>query len=100
MRPILRVAVKIIGPIVLMMPAGYALPQAQAVQVQSYSIDQTRYFRAPEIESAELKPLLREAAEFPSNAPKDQRALADYMRRAEDLLGQLQRHQAFLHLRA
>jgi oligoendopeptidase F len=83
-----------------MMPAGYALPQAQAVQVQSYSIDQTRYFRAPEIESAELKPLLREAAEFPSSAPNDPGALADYLRRAEDLLGQLQRHQAFLHLRA
>src|SRR5277367_4034759 len=73
---------------------------AQTPPLKSYSIDQSRYFPTPEAESTQLKQRLKEAAAFPSKAPADPSALAEYLRRGEDLLGQLQRHQAYLHLRA
>ena len=91
MNPMCRIAL-IVGSIGFMPLAGYP----QALQVQSYSIDQTRYFAAPEIESAKLKPLLREVGAFPASAPKDAKALAEYLARAEDLLAQLQRHAELL----
>jgi hypothetical protein len=56
---------------------------------QSYSIDQTRYFATPEIEQAELKSRLAEAAGFPVAAPDDAKALLGYLQRAEGLLSQL-----------
>jgi Oligopeptidase F len=71
-----------------------------AGQAQSYSIDQTRYFSSPEIEAAERKQRLESAAAFPAVAPVGAAALVEYLRRAEVLLGQLERHNAYLHLRA
>jgi oligoendopeptidase F len=82
-----------LGLMALAPAAGYA-------QATSYAIDQTRYFATPELESAELKPLLEEAAAYPDRTTGDPTAIADYLRRAEELLAQLQRHQAYLHLRA
>jgi oligoendopeptidase F len=73
---------------------------AQSPAAQPYTIDQTRYFASPEIESAELKQRLTDAAAFPAVAPKDRAALIEYLQRAEALMAQLQRHQAYLHLRA
>jgi len=80
----------------LPMPVSAAAP----VPAQSYSIDQTRYFATPETESAELKQRMDEAAAFPAVPPVDPAALADYLHRAEVLLAQLERHSAYLHLRA
>jgi oligoendopeptidase F len=79
------------------MPVNAAPPVAPA---QSYSIDQTRYFATPEIERAELKQRLEAAASFPSAAPQEPSQLLDYLQRAETLLGQLQRHYAYLNLMA
>ena len=93
MRAIALVTLSSIG----LLPAAAS---AQTPPLRSYSIDQTRYFPTPETESTELKLRLKEAAAFPSKAPADPSGLAEYLRRAEDLLGQLQRHQAYLHLRA
>ncbi len=67
---------------------------------QSYAIDQTRYFATPEIESAEFKQRMEEAAAFAEVAPDDPIALAAYLKHAESLLAQLERHNAYLHLRA
>jgi oligoendopeptidase F len=75
--------------------AAPALPPAQ-----SYSIDQTRYFATPEVERTDLKQLLGEAASFPSMAPDGPEALLAYLHRAERVLALLQRHRAYLHLRA
>lgn len=68
--------------------------------VQTYAIDQTRYFATPETEAADLKPRMAEAAAFADVAPDDPSALASYLSHAESLLGQLERHNAYLHLRA
>jgi oligoendopeptidase F len=68
--------------------------------LQAYAIDQTRYFATPKIESAELKQRMVEAAAFAQIAPDDPIALAAYLNRAESLLAQLERHHAYLHLRA
>jgi hypothetical protein len=80
-------------------PIG-AGPGPGSGQAQSYSIDQTRYFASPEVESAERKQRLAAAAAFPAVAPVGAAALVNYLRRAEVLLGQLERHNAYLHLRA
>jgi oligoendopeptidase F len=85
--------------IALLLLAPIPVPLA-AAPVQSYSIDQTRYFASPEIESAQRKQLFKEAAEIPARAPDDPQALAEFLRHAEDLLSRLQRHQSYLHLRA
>jgi oligoendopeptidase F len=74
---------------------------AQTVALgQSYSIDQTRYFETPDIEQAELKQRIAEASSFPAAAPQGPARLLDYLQRAETLLAQLQRHSAYLNLRA
>jgi oligoendopeptidase F len=77
--------------------ANAAPPVALA---QSYSIDQTRYFATPGIEQAELKQRIEEASSFPAAAPQTAAQLLDYLQRAETLLAQLQRHEAYLNLRA
>jgi oligoendopeptidase F len=79
------------------LPANAAPTVALA---QSYSIDQTRYFATPDIEQAELKQRIEEASSFPATAPQGPAQLFDYLRRAESLLAQLQRHEAYLNLRA
>jgi oligoendopeptidase F len=66
----------------------------------SYSIDQTRYFATPGIEQAELKQRIEEASSFRAAAPQGPAQLLDYLRRAETLLAQLQRHSEYLNLRA
>jgi oligoendopeptidase F len=67
---------------------------------QSYSIDQTRYFPTPDIEQAELKQLIVEASSFPAAAPQGSARLLDYLQQAETLLARLERHDAYLNLRA
>jgi oligoendopeptidase F len=67
---------------------------------RSYTIDQTRYFATPEIERTELGVSLAEASNFPSTAPDEPKALMSYLSHAETLLARLQRHRAYLHLRA
>lgn len=88
----------------LAQPASAQEPAVGAVpvtaQAHAYSIDQTRYFATPQIEAAELKQRMDEAASFPTTAPDGPEALADYLHRAERLLAQLERHAAYLHLRA
>lgn len=79
------------------MPADAAPTVAPA---QPYSIDETRYFATPEIERAELKQRLEEASSFAAAAPQEPKPLLDYLQRAETLLGQLQRHYAYLNLMA
>ncbi|HXC11003.1 MAG TPA: M3 family metallopeptidase [Steroidobacteraceae bacterium] len=64
------------------------------------SIDQTRYFATPEIERSELEQCIGEVADFPAAAPANPLALGDYLQRAERLLARLQRHAAYLWLRA
>jgi oligoendopeptidase F len=71
-----------------------------ATLAQSYSIDQTRYFPAPDIEQAELKQCIEEASSFPAAVPQGPAQLLDYLQRAETLLARLQRHSAYLNLRA
>ena len=73
---------------------------APVALAQTYSIDQTRYFPTPDIEQAELKRLVGEASAFPSTAPQGPAQLLDYLQRAETLLARLQRHDAYLNLRA
>jgi oligoendopeptidase F len=73
---------------------------AAAPQAQPVAIDQTRYFPTPEIEREELKSRLAEASAWPQAAPDDPKALLAYLQRAESLLSQLQRHRAYLLLRA
>ena len=79
------------------LPANAAPTAALA---QSYSIDQMRYFATPVIEQAELKQRSDEASSFPAAAPQGPAHLLDYLKRAETLLAQLQRHEAYLNLRA
>jgi len=69
-------------------------------QIQPQTIDQTRYFATVESERSDFKLRLDEAAAFPAAAPADPIELGDYLRRAETLLAQLQRHDAYLLLRA
>jgi oligoendopeptidase F len=71
-----------------------------AALAQSYSIDQTRYFATPDIEQADLKQRIEEASSLPAAAPPGPAQLLDYLQRAETLLAQLQRHEAYLNLRA
>ena len=93
-----RIAFAITASLVLLMgPMRRA--EAVAGAPQSYSIDQTRYFATPAIERAELKTRLAEASGF-SAAPLEPKALLAYLQRAETLLSQLQRHRAYLLLRA
>jgi oligoendopeptidase F len=66
----------------------------------SYSIDQTRYFSTPDLERAELKQRIEEVSSFPAAAPPGPAQLLDYLQRAETLFAQLQRHDAYLNLRA
>ena len=88
----------------LMWLATSTRPPARAAptvaRAQSYSIDQTRYFATPDIERAELKQRIEEASSFPAAAPQGPAQLLDYLQRAETLLAQLQRHEAYLNLRA
>jgi oligoendopeptidase F len=89
--------------ICVVLPAPMTLAAAPAPTValaQSYSIDQTRYFATPDIEQAELKQRIDEASSFPGAAPQGPAQLLDYLQRAETLLAQLQRHSAYLNLRA
>jgi oligoendopeptidase F len=67
---------------------------------QAYSIDQTRYFATPELEQVELKQRIEEASAFPAVAPENPQALYDYLHRADLLYTHLQRHSAYLYLRA
>jgi oligoendopeptidase F len=71
-----------------------------AAQTQPQTIDETRYFATVDGQRAEFKQRLDEAAAFPTAAPADAIELGDYLRRAETLLAQLQRHDAYLLLRA
>jgi oligoendopeptidase F len=96
-----RVAVGIVGSLSLLFGPMQRTDAAPAAQpAQSYSIDQTRYFASPEIERAELKARFEETSGFPAVAPDDPKALYGYLQRAEGLLSQLQRHRAYLLLRA
>jgi hypothetical protein len=96
-----RVALGIIGSLSLLIGATHLVDAAPAVSpVQSYSIDQTRYFATPEIEQAELRSRIAEASGLPSVVPENPKALLGYLRGAELLLSQLQRHRAYLRLRA
>jgi len=67
---------------------------------QANSIDQTRFFATPDIEQNELKQRIEEASSFPAAPPQGPAQLLDYLKRAETLLAQLQRHDAYLNLRA
>jgi hypothetical protein len=73
-------------------------PGPGAGQAQSYAIDQSRYFASPAIESAQRKQRMEAAAAFPSVAPAGGAVI--YLRRAEVLLGQLERHNALRISRA
>ena len=96
-----RVALGFLSTAVLMMgPMQRVEAAVAALSGQSYSIDQTRYFATPELEQAELKTRIAEASALPSVAPDDPKALLSYLLRAESLLSQLQRHRAYLLLRA
>jgi oligoendopeptidase F len=75
--------------------ATHAPPSAK-----SYAIDQSLYFPTPEIEQAEFKQRIEESITFPVVAPVEPMALSNYLHRAEMLLAQLQRHSAYLYLRA
>jgi len=79
-------------------PLANAAPEV--VLDQSYSIDQTCYFATPDFEQTELKQRIEEASSFPATAPQGPAQLLDYLKRAETLLAQLQRHEAYLNLRA
>ncbi len=111
MKVIGRAGSGLLGSIALLAVGGSALgapigagagagPGPGSGQAQSYSIDQTRYFASPEIESAQRKQRLGAAAAFPAVAPLGAAALLEYLHRAEALLGQLERHNAYVHLRA
>ena len=59
-----------------LLPLSAWAQTAQAAPVSpspglAYAIDQTRYFATPEIESAQLKQSIDEAAAFPAAAPDD-----------------------------
>jgi oligoendopeptidase F len=96
-----RAGLGLIGSLGLLALAGAASAVgAPAAGAQSYSIDQSRYFASPEIEAAQRQQRLDEAAGFPAVAPVDPAGLGDYLHRAEVLLAQLERHGAYLHLRA
>jgi oligoendopeptidase F len=82
------------------MAAAQAAAPAPAAAPQSLAIDQTRYFPTPEIEREELKSRIAEASAWPPAAPDDPKALLAYLQRAESLLSRLQRHRAYLLLRA
>jgi oligoendopeptidase F len=87
----------IVGLIALVPLTGFAdAPRSS----ETHSIDQTRYFATPRIEALELKQRLDEAAALARTAPDDPVALAAYLKHAEFLLAQLERHDAYLHLRA
>jgi hypothetical protein len=79
---------------------GHMAAISANVHAQSYSIDQTRYFATPQLESVDLKQRLEEAAAFTPVDPNNPAALGAYLHRAESLLAQLERHHAYLHLRA
>jgi len=81
----------------LLLLGGAALA---ATPAPSYSIDQTRYFVTDEIEQAERKQRIGEAEAYPAVAPDDAKGLDEYLHGAETLLVLLQRHGAYLHLRA
>jgi oligoendopeptidase F len=105
MKSVWSAALGLLGSLGLLpMPGSAEAPRlgatAAAAPAQSYSIDQTRYFPTPETESAELEQRMEEAAAFPTVPPLDPGALADYLHRAEVLLAQFERHNAYLHLRA
>jgi len=89
-----------LGLLCLLWLAGPTHAQPAPPTAPTYSIDQTRYFASPEIEREEFKQCLGEVAAFPNAAPEDPEALDDYLHRAEKLLAQLQRHEAYLRLRA
>ena len=95
-----RVALGIGGLLVVAVATLLRVEASAAAAPQSFSIDQTRYFATPEIESANLKTSLAEATGIPSVAPSDPTALLGYLQRTENLLSQLQRHHAYLLLRA
>ena len=87
----------------LWLTTSAGLPANAAPEVTlapSYSIDQTRYFATPGIEQAELKQRIEEASSLSAAAPQEPAQLLNYLRRAETLLAQLQRHRAYLNLRA
>ena len=84
--------------LIVIMQARAAAPQPALLP--NYSIDQTQYFSSPEAEQADLQATLAAASEFPASAPPEPSALLDYIHRAENLLATLQRHEAFLNLRA
>jgi oligoendopeptidase F len=94
------VAFGIAGSLALTLGMTRPLEAASAPSVRSYSIDQTRYFSTPEIERTELELRIAEASAFPAAAPDDAMALLAYLKRGEALLSQLQRHRAYLLLRA
>jgi len=94
-----RVALGIVGSLSLIV-APMLRVEAAATSPQSYSIDQSRYFATPEIERTELKARIAEVSGMPALAPGDPKALLVYLQGAESLLSQLQRHRAYLLLRA
>jgi oligoendopeptidase F len=91
------VSVALIGSLSL---ASAVYPQDRGPTAPPFSIDQARYFATPEIEQAEYKQRVDEAMAFPTVVPADPKALSDYLHAAEALLAQLQRHSAYLYLRA
>ncbi len=93
-------ALGLAGVLAPAVPAQTAAVEPAALPQQSYAIDQTRYFASPEVEQAELAQRLAELAALPPTAPGKPAALLVYLHRAEALLAQLERHKAYLHLRA
>jgi hypothetical protein len=96
-----RFSLGIIGSLSLLIGTARLVDAApDAASTQAYSIDQSRYFATPEIERAELKSALLKTSEFPPVAPENPKGLLGYLQGAEVLLSQLQRHRAYLRLRA
>jgi oligoendopeptidase F len=94
------VAFGIIGSIAVSMATTEPVEATSAPPARWYSIDQTRYFSTPEIEQTDFKLRIAEASAFSAAAPDDPVALLAYLERGEALLSQLQRHRAYLLLRA
>jgi oligoendopeptidase F len=100
MKTISRVTLQLVLLVFSSMPMRTMQAAPEASPAQSYSIDQTRYFASPEIEGTELRRLLAEVSGFPSVAPDEPKLVLVYLHQAESLAALLQRHRAYLHLRA
>jgi oligoendopeptidase F len=88
------------GPVIAVGWAQSEQPAALPTAAMPYSIDQSRYFSSLEAERAELKQRIDESRALSSAAPSDPTELRNYLHRSELLIAELQRHGAYLYLRA